>query len=109
MRLTGLVSKRTFGSNKVTEAVDAKVQATADKIAQLTDDNNHTEAVVELAKFVANKKYVTILAAITTISKLEGDIPLQLVMYRSEIRRELLKQVQSKYGKEAVELISKAY
>lgn len=109
MRLTGLVSKRTFGNPNINEASEEQIKKAVDKISELTSDNNHTEAIIELAKFLGNKKYVTILNSINTIHDVAGHMPPQLELYRKEIHMDMMKQIQSKYGKSAFQAFTSAF
>jgi hypothetical protein len=104
MRLAGLVSKHTFANpHKLKEAEDklenvVKVEKLAQKLSKMTDNNQHTEAAVELAKFVGDKKWITITQSIEAIHNAEGSIPLAVVKYRTEIIDRLLNAVGHKMG-----------
>lgn len=68
---------------------DANTDALVKKIAKLTDGNMHTLALLELAKFLKEKKYVTILTGIEAIHDAEGSLPMKLSEYRHEIGKKL--------------------
>lgn len=106
MRLTGLVSRNPF-KQRVTEASD--VDNVAKKIARLTDNNNHTEAICELAKFVGDKKWITICNSISAIHDAEGSMPIALLKYRNEIYDRLINAVGHKFGTPTKAKIASAF
>jgi uncharacterized protein HemY len=108
MRLAGLVSKRTFG-RPTNEATTISTETAARKIEKLTDDNNHSEAVLELAKLVNDKKYQKIAQSIIDIHEAEGSIPVEIVKYRTKVMETLLKQLKSKVSKEDYDRINSAF
>ena len=78
-------------------------------IAKKTDNNMHTESVMVLANFLENGKSQKILRAIMDLHLLYGSMPTQLQELREFERKELLKQVAQKHGKEAAEKINSAF
>lgn len=98
MRLAGLVSKHTFKNSSQLKEADDKIDAFAQKLSKMTEANQHTEAAVELAKFVGDKKWITITQSIKAIHDAEGSIPVALVKYRNEIIDRLLNAVGHKMG-----------
>lgn len=98
MRLAGLVSKHTFKNSSQLKEADDKIDALAQKLSKMTDNNQHTENVVELAKFVGDKKWISIANAIKAIHDAEGSIPIALIKYRTEITDRLLNAVGHKMG-----------
>lgn len=58
-------------------------------IARMTDENDHTGAVVALAYLLKLPHFVKIAKHIQGIHKLEGHIPLYLHEYRAELRKRL--------------------
>lgn len=95
-----------YSPKTITEAAD--VDKVADKLTKLTDSNAHTEAAVELAKFVGDKKWIKITQAIEAIHDAEGSIPVELSKYRTEIVTRLINAVGFKMGAEAKKKISSA-
>lgn len=96
-----------YSPKTITEA--ANVDKVVDKLTKLTDSNAHTEAVVELAKFVGDKKWIQIAQAIETIHDAEGSIPVAIVKYRTEITDRLLNAVGHKMGTEVKKQLSAAF
>ncbi len=95
------------GKPKVTESLDVKPIVA--KIAKLTDRNDHTGSVLELATFLNDTKTVKLLQAIQTIHTIEGSIPNELIKYRSSILKDLVSKVKSKYGSDAAKEINGAF
>jgi len=60
------------------------------RIAKLTDENSHTEALIELAQLMESKYYADILRHIKEIHALEGSLPSKLKEYRHEVYLSLL-------------------
>lgn len=96
MRLTGLISRNAFGTPIKEGAEDAIVK----KIEKMTDSNDHTGTVVELAKFLGNKQFITIATAIQTIHNADKGMSPDLGKYREEIRQRILNGIQQKKGKD---------
>jgi hypothetical protein len=103
IKLMGIVT----GKPKVTESLDTK-QIVA-KIAKLTDRNDHTGSVIELATFLNDTKSVKLLQAIQTIHTIEGSMPNELIKYRSSILKDLVSKVKSKYGSDAAKELNGAF
>jgi hypothetical protein len=103
IKLMGIVT----GKPKVTESLDVKPIVA--KIAKLTDRNDHTGSVLELATFLNDTKTVKLLQAIQTIHTIEGSIPNELIKYRSSILKDLVSKVKSKYGSDAAKEINGAF
>ena len=95
------------GKPKVTESLDIKPIVA--KIAKLTDRNDHTGSVLELATFLNDTKSVKLLQAIQTIHTIEGSMPNELIKYRSSILKDLTDKFKSKYGDDAAKELSKAF
>ena len=95
------------GKPKVTESLDTK-QIVA-KIAKLTDRNDHTGSVLELATFLNDTKTVKLLQAIQTIHTIEGSMPSEISKYRDNILKDLMSKVKSKYGSDAAKELNGAF
>ena len=95
------------GKPKVTESLDIKPIVA--KIAKLTDRNDHTGSVLELATFLNDTKSVKLLQAIQTIHTIEGSMPNELIKYRSSILKDLTDKFKSKYGDDAAKQLNKAF
>ena len=85
------------GKPKVTESLDTK-QIVA-KIAKLTDRNDHTRAVLELATFLNDTKSIKKLQAVETIHTIEGSMPTEISKYRSSVLQDLMDKFAKKYFK----------
>jgi hypothetical protein len=103
IKLMGIVT----GKPKVNEASDFR--PVMDKIAKLTDNNDHTNAVLELATFLNNTKAVKLLQAIETIHSIEGSMPSEVSKYRSSILKDLTDKFKSKYGQDAAKELNGAF
>jgi len=71
------------------EEVGEDVQTAVNKMEKLTDQNHHTESLLELAKLLNSKKHENVLKAIQDITKEERSLPYMVDKYRQEIYREL--------------------
>jgi hypothetical protein len=103
IKLMGIVTEKP----KVTEALDTK--AIIAKIAKLTDRNDHTGSVIELATFLNDTKSVKKLQAIETIHTIEGSMPTEISKYRSSVLKDLMDKFKSKYGQDAAKELNGAF
>jgi hypothetical protein len=103
IKLMGIVT----GKPKVTESLDTK-QIVA-KIAKLTDRNDHTGSVMELATFLNDTKSVKKLQAIETIHTIEGSMPTEISKYRSSVLQDLMDKFAKKYGSDAAKELNGAF
>ena len=103
IKLMGIVT----GKPKVNEALD--IQPIVDKITKLTDRNDHTGSVLELATFLHDTKAVKLLQAVQQIHNVEGSIPSEISKYRENILKGLMDKVKSKYGPDAVKQVDSAF
>jgi hypothetical protein len=103
IKLMGIVT----GKPKVTEASDTKPIIA--KIAKLTDRNDHTGSVMELATFLNDTKSVKKLQAIETIHTIEGSMPTEISKYRSSVLKDLMDKFKSKYGSDAAKELNGAF
>jgi len=95
------------GKPKVNESLD--IQPIVDKIAKLTDRNDHTGSVLELATFLNDTKAVKLLQAVQQIHNIEGSIPSEISKYRDNILKDLMNKVKSKYGSDAAKKVNSAF
>jgi hypothetical protein len=102
IKLMGIVT----GKPKVNEVKDTT--EIIKKIAKLTDRNDHTGAVIELATFLNNTRAIKLLQAIETIHKIEGSMPTEISKYRSSISKDLKDNFKSKYGADASKELNRA-
>lgn len=89
------------------EAID--IEPIVKKIEKLTDRNAHTDAVLELAKFMKMKSFENILESMLDMQKEYGHTPKELIDLRTKIYNELIKQCESKYGREVSNQINAAF
>lgn len=80
-----------------------------DKIAKLTDRNDHSGARILGAQYLKNKKLERIFTAIKDIHLVERSLPPQIKDYRYEKYKEMMKYAKSKLDKETYERFSGAF
>jgi hypothetical protein len=81
-----------------------KLEELCAKIADLTDSNEHTQALLEIAKFFKIKHFINIFQAIITIADEEGGMVIG--EYRSATGKRLLNCIKQEYGQEVYEKIN---
>jgi len=91
------------------EVKDVDVSDLVKKIEKHTDRNAHTEAVIELAKFLKEKSMENILNSIMDIHMEMKSMPVELSKLRGQILDELMKLVRNKYGNDIYKQINSAY
>jgi hypothetical protein len=99
MKLTKIINEET------SPAVKKSIQ----NIQKYTNANDHSYAVLELAKLIGNQKYIQIVKHIAEIHSLEGHLPQHLGKYRKEIKDELLDIATKKFDDETYEAIYTAF
>lgn len=100
---------RTMTENKVTGAHGQTIDELIQSIEELTDENDHTKAVLELARFLTNEKSIKILNAIKTMHNVYGSLPTQLIELRDIERKELIKNIEKNYGKDIAQKVNAAF
>lgn len=80
-----------------------KLEELCAKIADLTDNNEHTQVYLEIAKFFKIKHFVNIFQAIITIANEEGYMAIG--EYRTATGKRLLNCIKQEYGKEIYQQI----
>ena len=95
------------GKPKVNEVKDTT--QIIEKIAKLTDRNDHTAAVIELATFLNDTKCIKKLQAVETIHTIEGSMPSEISKYRDTILKDLTDKFKSKYGQDAAKELNGAF
>jgi hypothetical protein len=78
-------------------------------IEDLTDRNDHTGAVLELAKQLNQKDFIKVLEAIEIIHEFEGSMPDEIHTYRKGLKNRLMQLLKSKYSNEEYEAIRLAF
>jgi DNA-binding ferritin-like protein len=97
------------GIKILTENQDKDFDNIFNKIAEQTDQNDHTGSVITLAKFLKDKKSEKILTNIHNIHKIVGNMPSELSKYRETIRKDLMKLAERKVGKEKADKLNGAF
>jgi hypothetical protein len=83
---------------EVDEGLDKKVKSALKKIeTAIEEKGDHTQALIELAKLVNEKKCVTKLEAIKDIEKAEEGTPYFIDQYKKEIEKCLMDIVREKF------------
>ena len=80
-----------------------------DNIKNLTDKNDHNGAVMALAKMTGDKSYIEQMQKIQRYHELKGHMPQSLIKYRTAIMKNLLAQVQKKYGDKFAKQVNNAF
>lgn len=80
------------------EGLDKKVKTAINKIEKaLEEKDDKTQALIELAKLVGEKKCVTKLEAIKEIEKVEEGTPYFIDQYKKEVEKCLMDTVKEKF------------
>jgi flagellar biosynthesis component FlhA len=82
--------------NEVQSEIGKDVQTAVGKIEKLTDQNHHTEALIELSKLLNSKKHEKVLKAIQDINNEEKSLPYMVEKYRQEVAKELTQMCRQK-------------
>lgn len=93
----------------IKEAANVDVSDLVKKIEKNTDRNAHTEAVLELAKFLKEKSMEKILNSIMDIHMEMKSMPAELMKLRGQILDELLKLAKNKYGNDIYKQLNSAF
>jgi hypothetical protein len=96
-------------AKQLKEASNIDVSSLVKTIEKHTDRNAHTEAVLELAKFLKQKKFENILNSIMDIHMEMKSMPQELMKLRQQILDELMKMVRNKFGNDIYKQINSAY
>ena len=105
---TGVIrEKKVAGIKIVSGVINAKpsVILLSKKIQKLTDINYHSEAVLQLAKFLNDKKNVILINNVIKMADSYGYMPSELISIRNQILNNLLSSLKNKYGEIDYKLI----
>lgn len=91
------------------KASSSKMEPIIKNIADLTDKNDHNGAVMALAKMTGDKSYIEQMQKIQRYHELKGHMPQSLIKYRTAIMKNLLAQVQNKYGNKIAKQVNNAF
>ena len=69
-----------------------------DKIAKLTDRNDHNESILTLAKELKDREAIKLMNSIKGMHKVYGHMPRELIDLRNKIFDNLMRQSSSKYS-----------
>lgn len=105
----GLASEVAEISKLIKSAAVKNFEKTVKEIAELTEGNNHTEAIVLGAELLGATKYVKIAKLINQIIGLEGHSPSDLSKYSHSIYEEVVKLAKQKLSPEEYELFYRAF
>jgi hypothetical protein len=99
-----------LGVQVLTQKPKTEIVTLSKKIATLTHYNDHTNAVLLLAKFLKQRDEISILECISKINGYVGGGALRdLINLRSEILKDLLSIVSKKYNLASSELLNSSY
>ena len=68
------------------------------KLSRLTQDNDHTQAYIEVAKYLQSAHFVSIFTGIQMIHNAEGHLPAHIAFYRDSAYEELMDLGYSEMG-----------
>jgi hypothetical protein len=98
-----------FGNDDKNEPKRVSLSDELDNIKDLTDKNDHNGAVMALAKMTGDKSYIEQMQKIQRYHELKGHMPQSLIKYRTAIMKNLLAQVQKKYGNKFAKQVNNAF
>lgn len=78
-------------------------------IAKYTDNNDHTEAVLELARGLKLPKYIKAVQCVEGLHTFYGQMPSNLSQIREELKNNLLGFVKQEYGEEEMKRVKAAF
>lgn len=70
--------------------ISKKVADLVKRMEKLTTQKKKNECLGELAKFLTNKKWETVLDSIQEIEKQVGSLPYGVMQYRNELQKDIL-------------------
>ena len=88
--------KRKYKKEEFEESFGGNPQAVAKKIAQMTDDNDHTGAAIELAKYVGDGDTLGVLQFIQKRSNKQGHTGEGDLVTRNKLVKKLLSKIKDK-------------
>ena len=113
---------RNYGSHKDTASHNVKISVVSGivkakpsiiilskKIEKLTEINDHNKAVLELAKFLKEKKAISSINSIMKMHDNFGHMTSELIGIRRQILSNLLKKLKNKYGEVDYKIIDNSY
>lgn len=95
-----IISKFKLAESVLTEE---NVESVAAKIADQTDSNDHTGAVVTLAEFLKNPKLLKCAQAVKTIHDIEGSLPDGIDVYRRYLSKKIQNAIANKFGDDVLQ------
>ncbi len=85
------------------------VDAIVEKLAEMTDRNYHTEAVIELAKWLGSKRALKATKGVQMIHDAMGSMPSEVSQFRFWLLKSLWEEAEKKYGKDVADQIKMAF
>ena len=85
------------------------VGALVEKLAKMTDENDHTGAVIELAKWNGNKKLLAAANGIRMIHDAMGSMPYEVIQFRSALTKMILAEITKKHGQDVANQINSGF
>lgn len=77
------------------------------QVTKLTDNNNHTEALLYICNHMNLPFHMNRLQHIEALHKLDGSMDINLQNYRSQIHYDMLVDIEERHGKEVAQEINK--
>lgn len=65
------------------------------RIARLTDENDHTGALMQLAVLCGHEQVRRCLQGVRTIQNAEGEMPDDIIRYRHSLEKRLLRHIET--------------
>jgi len=101
---------------KKTEAMQTEAAAKTDpvaklaeKLAQMTDNNDHTGAVIEIAKFSKDKDLLKAAQGIRMIQDGMGSMPYEVSTFRNFLHKQIIAAIADTQGKATADTLDKAF
>jgi hypothetical protein len=85
------------------------IKGLAEEVAEATERNDHTGAVLMIAEYFNYKKYVALLESIQVIQEIENSIPEEIAKYRNSILNMILTLIKKNYGKGVYDILYSAF
>lgn len=89
--------------------ISKKVADLVKRMEKLTTQKKKNESLGELAKFLTNKKWETILDSIQEIEKQVGSLPYGVTQYRNELQRDIFALAKQRLNGKEYEAVLFAY
>lgn len=91
------------------QAAEKDVSSLAADLSSLTQENDHTEARLQLAEALHNRKWMSVLKGLQTIQQAYGYMPPGGSQIQSEALDALLEQAEKQWGPAAAQALYSAF